>query len=99
MEKNKGYQQFPALNPIPVPFQQSECGVRTSKFSISREIKHGLCGVFKKTPGYKWKRAQVFLKRKRNKDEFEPKQGQINGHKKLEDSGYIDLYYGDESHF
>ncbi|HEY5534997.1 MAG TPA: hypothetical protein VIL99_08700 [Ignavibacteria bacterium] len=39
------------------------------------------------------------MKRKRNKDEFELKQGQINDLKQLEDSGYIDLYYGDESHF
>jgi len=49
--------------------------------------------------GYKWKRARLSLKRKRNKEEFELKQGQINDLKQLEDSGYIDLYYGDESHF
>ena len=49
--------------------------------------------------GYKWKRARLSLKRKRNKDEFEFKQAQIEDLKKLEDSGYIDLYYGDESHF
>ena len=49
--------------------------------------------------GYKWKRARLSLKRKRNKEEFELKQGQIEDLKKLEDSGFIDLYYGDESHF
>jgi len=49
--------------------------------------------------GYKWKRARLSLKRKRNKDEFELKQGQINDLKHLEDSGFIDLYYGDKSHF
>lgn len=49
--------------------------------------------------GYKWKRARLSLKGKRNKDEFELKQEQINDLKQLEDSGYIDLYFGDESHF
>ena len=49
--------------------------------------------------GYKWKRARLSLKHKRNKDEFELKQGQIDDLKKLEDSGFIDLVYGDESHF
>ena len=49
--------------------------------------------------GYKWKRARLSLKHKRNKDEFELKQGQIDDLKKLEDSGFIDLFYGDESHF
>ena len=39
------------------------------------------------------------LKSKRNQDEFERKQQQIESLKKLEDSGYIDLYFGDESHF
>ena len=39
------------------------------------------------------------LKGKRNKDEFELKQQQIESLKELEDSGYIDLYFGDESHF
>jgi hypothetical protein len=45
--------------------------------------------------GYKWKRDRLSLKRKRNKDEFELKQGQINDLKQLEDSGYVDLYFGD----
>ena len=49
--------------------------------------------------GYKWKRARLSLKRKRSKEEFELKQAQIEDLKQLEDSGYIDLYYGDESHF
>ena len=48
---------------------------------------------------YSWKRARLSLKRKRNKDLFELKQTQIEILKKLEDSGFIDLYYGDESHF
>jgi hypothetical protein len=39
------------------------------------------------------------LKSKRNQDEFERKQQQIETLKKLEDNGYIDLYFGDESHF
>lgn len=39
------------------------------------------------------------LKHKRNQDEFEIKQQQIESLKELEDSGYIDLYFGDESHF
>jgi len=42
--------------------------------------------------GYKWKRARLSLKRKRKKDEFELKQGQINELKQLENSGYIVLY-------
>lgn len=48
---------------------------------------------------YSWKRARLSLKRKRNKLEFELKQSQIETLKALEDSGYIDLYFGDESHF
>jgi hypothetical protein len=39
------------------------------------------------------------LKGKRNKDEFELKQEQINDLKQLENSGFIVLYYGDEIHF
>lgn len=39
------------------------------------------------------------MKHKRNKDEFELKQAQIENLKQLEDSGYIDLYFGDGSHF
>ena len=46
-----------------------------------------------------WKRARLSLKRKRNKVEFELKQEQIESLKRLEDSGYLDLYFGDESHF
>jgi hypothetical protein len=48
---------------------------------------------------YSWKRARLSLKRKRNKAEFELKQEQIESLKRLEDSGYLDLYFGDESHF
>jgi len=39
------------------------------------------------------------LKSKRNQNDFELKQQQIESLKELEDSGYIDLYFGDESHF
>ena len=39
------------------------------------------------------------LKGKRKQDEFEFKQKQIEILKELEDSGFIDLYFGDESHF
>ena len=49
--------------------------------------------------GYKWKRARLSLKNKRNKEDFELKQKQIEDLKQLEDEGYIDLYFGDESHF
>ena len=48
---------------------------------------------------YNWKRARLSLKRKRNKVEFELKKEQIENLKRLEDSGYLDLYFGDESHF
>ena len=48
---------------------------------------------------YSWRKARLPLKRKRNKDLFELKQKQIESLKGLEDSGYIDLYFGDESHF
>ena len=48
---------------------------------------------------YSWKRARLSLKRKRNKEEFELKQGQIETLKELEDSGYLDVYFCDESHF
>ena len=39
------------------------------------------------------------LKSKRNNDLFDFKQQQIESLKELEDSGFIDLYFGDESHF
>jgi len=48
---------------------------------------------------YSSKRARLSLKRKRNKVEFELKKEQIESLKRLEDSGYLDLYFGDESHF
>ena len=48
---------------------------------------------------YSWKRARLSLKRKRNKVEFELKKEQIESLKRLEDGGYLDLYFGDESHF
>jgi len=39
------------------------------------------------------------LKGKRSQEQFELKQEQIEDLKGLEDNGYIDLYFGDESHF
>ena len=39
------------------------------------------------------------LKSKRNQEEFHFKQQQLESLKQLEDAGYLDLYYGDESHF
>lgn len=49
--------------------------------------------------GYKWKRARLSLKSKRNQEQFRFQQKQIETLKDLEDSGYIDLYFGDQSHF
>ena len=49
--------------------------------------------------GYRWKRARLSLKSKRNEEQFRLKQKQIETLKSLEDSGYIDLYFGDQSHF
>jgi len=59
----------------------------------------GPCRIFKKVLGYSWKRARLSLKSKRNQDEFDRKQQQIESLKEMEASGYIDLYWGDESHF
>ncbi|WP_159085952.1 IS630 family transposase [Flavobacterium faecale] len=39
------------------------------------------------------------MKGKRNEEQFRFKQEQIETLKSLEDSGYIDLYFGDQSHF
>ena len=49
--------------------------------------------------GYRWKRVRLSLKSKRNQEDFEFKQKQIESLKKLDASGYIDVYFGDESHF
>ena len=49
--------------------------------------------------GYRWKRARLSLKSKRNEAQFRCKQNEIDSLKELEDSGYIDLYFGDQSHF
>ena len=48
---------------------------------------------------YSWKRARLSLKHKRNQDEFELKQSQIETLKGLENNGYLDIYFCDESHF
>ena len=49
---------------------------------------------FLKDTGYKWKRARLSLKHLRNQE-----QEQIESLKQLEDSGFINLYFGDEIHF
>ena len=49
--------------------------------------------------GYKWRRARLSLKYKQDKEQFKLKKASIESLKELEDKGYIDLYYGDESHF
>lgn len=48
--------------------------------------------------GCRWKRARRSLEWKRNKNQFEFKQEQIESLKKLEDTAYIDLYFVDQSH-
>ena len=48
---------------------------------------------------YSWIRARLSLKHKLDQDLFEIKQAQIDIFKKVEDWGFLDLYYGDESHF
>ena len=45
------------------------------------------------------KRARLSLKGKRDQEKFKFKQEQIENLKSLEDSGYVHLYFGDESHF
>lgn len=49
--------------------------------------------------GYSWKRARLSLKGKRYEKQFRFKQKQIETLKDWENSGYIDLYFGDQSHF
>ena len=39
------------------------------------------------------------MKAKRNKEQFEIKREEIETLKRLDDDGYIDLYFGDQSHF
>jgi len=53
---------------------------------------------FLKGTGHIWKGIRPSLKSNRNQDEFDRKQ-QIKSLKELVDSGYIDLYLGDKSHF
>ena len=42
---------------------------------------------------------RLSLKNKRNEEQFRMKQIQIETLKSLENDGYIDLYFGDQSHF
>lgn len=49
--------------------------------------------------GYKWKRARRSLKVFRNQDLFDIKKEELESLVHLDKEGYIDLYFGDESHF
>ena len=49
--------------------------------------------------GYKWKRARRSLKVFRDQDLFDIKKQELESLIHLDKEGYIDLYFGDESHF
>lgn len=49
--------------------------------------------------GYRWKRARQSLKHFRNQQLFEEKAKELDSLVELHKEGFIDLYYGDESHF
>jgi len=49
--------------------------------------------------GYSWKRCRLSLKNKRNQDLFNKQKVDLEQLTELHKSGYIDLYYGDASHF
>jgi len=49
--------------------------------------------------GYSWKRCRLSLKDKRNQDQFDKQKVELEQLEELHKSGYIDLYYGDASHF
>ncbi|KAA6330523.1 hypothetical protein EZS27_020778 [termite gut metagenome] len=49
--------------------------------------------------GYSWKRARLSLKMFRNQERFDKQQQEIKSLMKLDKKDYIDLYFGDESHF
>ncbi len=42
---------------------------------------------------------RLSLRSKRNQEEFDFKQEQLEELKELESQGYLDLYFGDENHF
>jgi len=46
-----------------------------------------------------WRRVRKSLKSKRDQSEFDAKQAQIEDLQELAETGYIDLFYYDESHF
>lgn len=46
-----------------------------------------------------WRRVRKSLKPKRNQAEFDAKKAQIEGLESLAQTGYIDVFYYDESHF
>lgn len=49
--------------------------------------------------GYSWKRTRQSLKMFRNRDLFDKQKQEIEQLMALDKDGYIDLYFGDESHF
>jgi len=49
--------------------------------------------------GYRWKRTRQSLRMFRNQALFEQQKQEINQLMDLDKNGYIDLYFGDESHF
>lgn len=49
--------------------------------------------------GYSWKRVRHSIKHLRDPLRFNTQKEELNELKLLHDSGYIDLYFGDESHF
>lgn len=49
--------------------------------------------------GYSWKRVRTSLKKSRNQVLFDKQQHEIEQLMTLHREGYIDLYFGDESHF
>ena len=49
--------------------------------------------------GYSFKRARLSIKHLRNQDQFDKQQSEIIQLMELHKHGYLDDYFGDESHF
>ena len=49
--------------------------------------------------GYSFKRARLSIKYLRNEEQFDKQQFEINELIELHKRGYLDVYFGDESHF
>ncbi|EGK02400.1 hypothetical protein [Dysgonomonas gadei] len=49
--------------------------------------------------GYSWKRTRQSLKMLRDQSLFDKQKQEIDQLMTLDKAGYIDLYFGDESHF